>query len=82
MAETGEFVSGGRFVHAQSFTGPVLDVFFRSSRRQAAYDHKRDQDSKKDSKFQRVLHAFLRRPRRVASSLTQQPRQLRAMRPQ
>jgi hypothetical protein len=31
MAETGEFVSGGRFVHAQSFTGPVLDVFFRAS---------------------------------------------------
>jgi hypothetical protein len=28
MAENGEFVSGGRFVHAQSFTGPVLDVFF------------------------------------------------------
>jgi hypothetical protein len=23
MAETGEFVSGGGFVHAQSFTGPV-----------------------------------------------------------
>jgi hypothetical protein len=27
MAETGEFVSGGRFVHAQSLTGPVLGVF-------------------------------------------------------
>jgi hypothetical protein len=35
---------------------------FRSPRRQTAYDHKRDQDRKKDSKFQRVLHAFLRRP--------------------
>ena len=28
MAETGEFVGGRRFVHAQSFTGPVLDIFF------------------------------------------------------
>jgi hypothetical protein len=28
MAETGEFVSGGRFVHAQSFTGPVLGFIF------------------------------------------------------
>jgi hypothetical protein len=28
MAKSGEFVSGGRFVHAQPFTGPVLDVFF------------------------------------------------------
>jgi hypothetical protein len=27
MAKSGEFVSGGRFVHAQSFTEPVLDVF-------------------------------------------------------
>jgi hypothetical protein len=27
MAKPGEFVSGERF-HAQSFTGPVLDVFF------------------------------------------------------
>ena len=28
MAKSGEFVSGGRFVHAQPFTGPALDVFF------------------------------------------------------
>jgi hypothetical protein len=27
MAKSGEFVSGGRFVHAQPFTGPVLEVF-------------------------------------------------------
>ena len=35
---------------------------FRSPRRQAAYDQKRDQDGKKDSQFQFVHHASLRRP--------------------
>ena len=31
---------------------------FRSPRRQTAYDHKRNQDGNKDSKFQLVHHAF------------------------
>ena len=31
---------------------------FRSPRRQTAYDHKRDQDGKRDSKFQCVFMLF------------------------
>lgn len=30
IAETGEFVNGGRFVHSQSFAGPMLGVFFEA----------------------------------------------------
>ena len=37
-------------------------LLFPSPRRHAAYDHKRDQDGKKDSQFQLVRHAFLRQP--------------------
>jgi hypothetical protein len=70
MSETGQFVSGGRFVHAQSFTGPVLGVFFRSPRSQTAADHKYDQDGKKYRQFQVVRHAYSPSPALRAGSKT------------
>ena len=47
---------------------------FWSPRHQAAADHKRDKDGKKDPQFQIVHHAFLRRPR---FALEIKPRHLR-----
>ena|ERR1700692_3053998 len=63
-------VSGGRFVHAQSFTGPVLGVFFRSPCNQTAADHKYDQDGKKYRQFQVVRHAYSPSPALRAGSKT------------
>jgi hypothetical protein len=63
MAKSGEFVSGGRFVQSSILLRAGVKRLVRGPRNQTAADHKREQDGKKDSKFQIIGHTFLRRLR-------------------